>query len=190
MPYSFALVVCGSFIRHVAGVGLLFTPTANAEPASYDAGYDWQKKYVINLPAQTVAYSLNELAEQTGAQFLFPYQLASTRPAKAVRGRYTVAEAVRRLLKGSGLISDFEQGVLVITDSGNWTGSRNQNGEESEESMMNTRKKLLASVVGFFVGTGGASGVMGQESAQEVAVLEEVVVTAQKRGGAVVGCAD
>ena len=139
-----------------------------------------ETRYTIKLPAQNVADALNALAQQTGAEFLFPYQLAKARPSSAVSGTYTVVEAVQQLLKGSGLASGFDKGVLVISVDGA-QGSFDQNNEGI--SGMNSKKKLLAATVGFFVGSGagGVAAEIEEPKANQGSMLEEVVVTAQKR---------
>ena len=55
--------------RLFAALLLVVTPlTAVAE-----AQHNPQQLYAVDLPPQTIAESLNQLARQTGAQFLFPY---------------------------------------------------------------------------------------------------------------------
>jgi iron complex outermembrane recepter protein len=139
-------------------------------------------RYTIKLPAQTVADSLNALANQTGAQFLFPYQLAKARPAKAVSGKYTIVKAVEHLLEGSGLVSGFEKGILVISVVGDNNESAYQNYKGMRE--MNNRKNLLAAMIALVAG-GGVQTTMAQGDAGSADdprwLLEEVTVTATKR---------
>src|SRR5690606_8024801 len=76
--------------RHGGGsgaIGLLllmamFVGTARADEPVYD----------IDIPSMNAAEALNRFAEQTGSIMLFSYDLASTRRANAVRGRYTLLE--------------------------------------------------------------------------------------------------
>lgn len=138
--------------------------------------------YAIELPAQSVADSLNALASQTGAEFLFPYTLAKTRQASPVSGRYSINDAVQRLLQGSGLVSGFDQGVLVISDPENSGELADYRLEGKGGMKMQSKKKLLAAIIGMF----GGSGVLAQDSTADtggnIYALEEVVVTAQKKG--------
>ena len=137
-----------------------------------------QAYYTINVPAMNAADALNLLAEQTGKTFLFPYKVAEAQQANSVVGRFTLNQALEQLLKGSALSGGLtESGVVIIsqleTNYGEGIGG------------MNSKKKLLAATVGFFVGGGAAQvgvaadGVSGGEV--EAWALEEIVVTAQKR---------
>lgn len=158
----------------------LYANAANNGPSFNGKITQQESRYTIHLPAQNVADSLNALVKQTGAQFLFPYELAKSRPAKAVSGKYTIAEAVERLLEGSGLVSGFETGILVISDPGNFQGSAYQNSMGIVE--MNNRKKVLANTVAFFLGASSGQGVLAEGSTDTSGwVLEEVVVSATRR---------
>ena len=140
-------------------ISLTLSPFSIAAPS----GHQFQSKphdiieqrklrFTIKLPAQSVADSLNLLSAQTGAQFLFPYQLARARPASAISGEFTIVEAVEYLLEGSGLVSGFEKGILVISDTGNYEGSSYQN--DQGRNSKNSKKNLLAATVAFFMGAG------------------------------------
>ena len=140
------------------------------------AGFDFDKKsYAINVRAMNAADALNELAYQTGAVLLFPYEEAKAQQANAVSGQYTLKQAITLLLHNSGLVSSLtKDGAIRISVS----GSRRQKKSEGKE--MNTKKNILAGTIAFFV---GAQGVVAQEeNAGELDwLLEEVVVTATKR---------
>ena len=69
----------------------------------------------INIPRLNVAEAINRLAEQSGATLLFPYDITKSRQANSVVGRYTVIDALHRLLKGSGLTGGLtDKGVIKI----------------------------------------------------------------------------
>ena len=134
----------------------------------------------VNIPALNAAEALNQLAEQTKALFMFPYDTAKSRQAHAVSGRYTIMEALDIILQGSGLAADLSQkGVIEIYHSDK---AFNKN---DGRKVMNSRKKILAATIGFFMGAGMVPGVMGQEGksvdAETAWLLEEIVVTATKR---------
>lgn len=70
---------------------------------------------VVDLPAQPLSTALLALSRQTGVIIIAPAALVRGRPAPAVRGRLEPAEAVRRLLQGSGLdLSVSADGVISI----------------------------------------------------------------------------
>ena len=97
--------------RLFAALLLVVTPlTAVAE-----AQHNPQQLYAVDLPPQTIAESLNQLARQTGAQFLFPYQLANAIAARPVKGHFTLLQATQNLLHNTGLSSDLVDGVLTIS---------------------------------------------------------------------------
>lgn len=69
----------------------------------------------VDLPAQPLSTALLVLSRQTGTIIIAPAALVRGRAAPAVRGRLEPAEAVRRLLRGSGLdLSISADGVISI----------------------------------------------------------------------------
>ena len=135
-----------------------------------------QKIYEFNVPALNAAQALNRIAEQTGAIFLYPYNLAKSQQANPVVGKYSLLDALTILLQGTELASGLsDRGIIEISqvDSSN---------DQGERKSMNKKNKRLATIISFFMGAGGAQQVMGKEEASSVFSLEEIVVTAQKRG--------
>ena len=135
------------------------------------------KEYLLDISRQNVEAALNELAEQTQSLLLFSYDQVYPVSSNPVKGIYSVQEALRILLKDTGLKGSLTQSG-VITVSANIT---NKSGERS----MQTKKSLLAAVIGFFVGS-STQGVLTQENPADIdnrgkRVLEEIIVTAQKR---------
>ncbi|WP_416467320.1 TonB-dependent siderophore receptor [Pseudomonas sp. LFS044] len=59
--------------------------------------------FTVDIPAQRLDRSLNELARQTGTRILFATDAAQALQARAVQGRMTVEQALQRLLTGSTL---------------------------------------------------------------------------------------
>ncbi|MDC0000257.1 TonB-dependent receptor, partial [Porticoccaceae bacterium] len=140
--------------------------------------------YTIEIPADNVANALNRLADQTDTVMLFPYQDAKARQANPVVGRYTLMHALAILLKDSGLVGGFsENGAISISlrDDTHFKQGR----EESNDMNTTTKKTLLATVIGVFaagsMGTASAQDQIG-EGAKVQGVLDEIIVTATKRG--------
>lgn len=135
------------------------------------------EQYVISIPSLSVAKALTHLAEKTSALFLFPYDIAESRHANPVKGKYTVLDALDKILQGSGLATDLsEKGVIRIYVDDN----ANQNNQERES--MNTKKKILSSVVALLVVSGGGVDAQTENvGAQSGELLEEVNVTARYR---------
>ncbi|PSJ43331.1 TonB-dependent receptor [Allosphingosinicella deserti] len=83
--------------RSTLGFSLTFL-AASACPATAHAA-----DFMVNLPAQSLARSLSQLAGQARVDLLFSSKLVRARRAPAVRGRLTIDEALQRLLTGSRL---------------------------------------------------------------------------------------
>ena len=141
-----------------------------------------QQHYTFDLPQQSVADSLNDLATQTGAQFLFPFQLAQSKTAKPIIGHFTLLEATAKLLQNTGLKSDLVDGVLTISPADDAGTSGNQN-HKGKSMNITTKKTLLATMVGLFAVSGVGTTVAqdGNDAATDQRQLDEIIVTAQKR---------
>ena len=147
-----------------------------------EAKINVQRHYIFNLPRQSVAESLTDLAKQTGEQFLFPYQLAESKAAKPVTGHFTLFEATQILLRDTGLTSDLVDGVLIISLMDDIGASSYQN-HKGKSMNINKRKNLLATMIGLFAASGVAQQAYGQgvDSATAQSQINEVFVTADKR---------
>ncbi|AIG02005.1 siderophore receptor [Pseudomonas fluorescens] len=70
----------------------------------------------FDVPAASLEKSLNAVARQSSAQILFASEITTGKTAPALRGRYTLQEALERLLGKSGLTVQArdEQTFLVV----------------------------------------------------------------------------
>jgi iron complex outermembrane receptor protein len=119
--------------------------------------------------------ALGALAEQCGVPLLFPYELARTGGIHPVRGRRTISEALKIMLRGTSLTGE-------LTASGVITISRFvDNGEK--DMTRNTRAGLLAGASALVMSLIGTNQVQAQETRSNV--IEEVIVTATKRAESV-----
>ncbi|QNA85430.1 TonB-dependent receptor [Sphingomonas sp. So64.6b] len=84
-----------------AGMAIL-PASAQVSPAAFD------------LPTQDLATTLRALARQGGREILFAEEDVSGRRSPAVRGNFTVEQAVRLAIGGSGLIVEEQAGALVV----------------------------------------------------------------------------
>ncbi|MDP8568347.1 TonB-dependent siderophore receptor [Methylophilus aquaticus] len=57
----------------------------------------------LNIPAQPLDKALNSLAHQTGERIIFSTALTEQKQASALKGDYTLRQALEKLLTGSGL---------------------------------------------------------------------------------------
>lgn len=66
-----------------------------------------EKTFEINIPAQPLASALDALRQQTGLHLFYAEDVVKGKTAVAVTGSYSAAQAVARLLAGSGLAHTF-----------------------------------------------------------------------------------
>ena len=164
---------------------VFFTVALSVSVAMTNVGADTLNKshsnirYDVNIPPLSAIEAFNRLADQTGTEFLYPYDLAKTRTTQKVVGKYTVMEALRLMLENSGLSCDLsDKGAIKIFLS---DSSSTQNGEINK---MNKSKSFFAGIAALFVSTALPGGVVAQssEASSDTGTIEEVVVTATKRG--------
>ncbi|MBC3270284.1 TonB C-terminal domain-containing protein [Pseudomonas sp. SWRI81] len=79
----------------------LLAGEAGAEPSPADL------RMTLHIPAQDLAPALDQYSRATGVAVLVDSQLSRGRRSLAVDGEYTAAEALRRLLGGSGLMARY-----------------------------------------------------------------------------------
>ena len=133
----------------------------------------------IEIPALDAAEALNRLAEQTGTILLFPYEVAKVRQANVLVGRYTMVDALDKLLQGSGLSGGFSD-KRVIRISLDEKEMRTD-----EEGSMTTPKvsglKTFATLISSILIGSGSLAAPEEAGSNSVRLIEEIIVTAQKR---------
>ncbi len=67
---------------------------------------------LISLPAQSLGTALNELARQARLQLMVHPDLVADKQAPAVSGSLTPRQALDKVLAGSGLKADIQDGVV------------------------------------------------------------------------------
>ncbi|MDB9952357.1 TonB-dependent receptor [Porticoccaceae bacterium] len=145
--------------------------------ASSASHSDSAERYQLNVKSQTVEQALRSLANASSRQLLFPYDQMEALKSISISGRYTLEEALGIILKDTSLSGELTtEGVILVTP----IQKKSDRGRE-----MNSKKKILAVTIGFFVGAGGVPMAVGQDDVSggdgKEWLLEEVVVTAQKR---------
>lgn len=73
----------------------------------------------VDIPVQSLASALNELARQLDLQMSFPAGLVANRSAPSVSGSLTVRQALDQLLAGSGLEASVQGSSVVILEAAN-----------------------------------------------------------------------
>jgi iron complex outermembrane receptor protein len=163
------------------GLALLMCLLIGANlPMAHSAEPDDEPVYAIDIPALNAAEALNRLADQTGAVFLFPYDLAAGRQANAVVGRYTLMDALGKLLRGSGLSGGLSDKHAIQISLVEGRELPNEDGPVAHNQQNNSSffQRLSAALVVAF--SANTANTWAQDEAGSSA-LEEVLVTARKR---------
>ena len=125
-----------------------------------------RKYYRLDIPRQSIEDALESLSVQTRSEILYSFDLVDTLYANAVQGTFTLERALGQMLKGTGLSGGLtESGAIIISTS------------NKGDSEMNIKRNLLAAAIGGFF----AAGALASDGDDLGWLLEEVVVTAQKR---------
>jgi outer membrane receptor protein involved in Fe transport len=133
-----------------------------------DAGQN--QRIPFDIPRQRADLALTQFAEQADLTLIFPFDEVRERTANRLVGEYPVEEAVEMLLAGTGLKPTFsDRAVLNIAPV-------DQPEPEGEEMTLNKKVGL-----GTFLAAIFSVGAGAQEVADGSDVLEEIIVTAQKR---------
>lgn len=107
--YRYVSTIRTSAIALAIGAALLSTTAAIAD----------DRQVAFDIPAESTAAALNDLATQANIHLLFPYEVAARTTAPAVRGTYSVDEALVQLLAGSGLeIASEKEGTISLKEFG------------------------------------------------------------------------
>lgn len=96
--------LCAALLAAAAYPAGMAIPPASAQEAPV----------AFDLPAQELATTLRALARQGGREILFTDGDVRGRRSPAVHGSFTVEQAVRLAIGGSGLIVEEQAGALVV----------------------------------------------------------------------------
>lgn len=91
----------------MAGVAIMATAIAGGQAEAQTRAYD--------LPAQAATDGIPAFAKQAGTQILASGDEVAGKRTNAVRGRYSVEDALKRLLQGTGLTASFNNQAGFIT---------------------------------------------------------------------------
>jgi len=170
-----AVGVCATLRRWFVTCSLLLVLAPDTLCLAAD-DHDGKGLVRFEISRQSADTALIKFAEQAGMTFMFPFEETSRITANPLSGKYSPAEALTRLLEGTGLQPRIVKGDVVTvrvkkSDKKQW--------RISMVSMERTRKRgLWSSLFGAAVAAGTGSAVHAQD---EQRLLEEIVVTSQKR---------
>ncbi|MDC0000504.1 TonB-dependent receptor [Porticoccaceae bacterium] len=139
-------------------------------------------RHRVKVPSLPAVEAFDQLIQQTGTQFLFPYDLVKSHTTATVNGKYTVLEALQLMLRNTQLDSGLsEKGAIKIFINDGI--SKNNEEREGMNTNTNTKKTLLAAAIGMFAagGMNAASAQNQDQSANQQTQIDEIIVTANKR---------
>ncbi len=119
-PFKLAPVALATALA----MGTLVSGAAMAQTAS--AAASAEATFNLNLPAQPLGTALNELTRQTGFQLLASRDLIDNKTSQSVNGRFTVPQALEKLLAGSGLAGRLDGNVVVLREKSPAPGARSE----------------------------------------------------------------
>lgn len=161
----------GAAVYSILAIVLILVLFGHGAMADY-APPSGSQRFDISVPSLNVAEALNRLAKQTGAMLLFPHDVAVTRQARPVVGRYTLMEALMLLLRDSGFSGDLSKNGVVLISLVDVTEQNNQ------EIDMNTLEDQPGKKLSSFIASGG---IAKEASNIDNGYREEIIVTAQKK---------
>ena len=140
-----------------------------------------EQTFYFDIPEQRADDALILLGQQADVTVLFQYDMATQYDANRLQGEYTLPQAIAVLLARSGLKAIFgEQGHLIISIDD--SQGREQVSQYKHEKK-DTKKSILAAVTAALLSVFTPVAVTGQATENTAStVLEEIIVTASKRG--------
>jgi len=183
------LIEAGGLFMRVAIVAAAVCLSIVGLAAGADAQASIRK--TTHIPAQRLDRALQELAHQRGLVMVYRSEVVADRETSGASGELTSDEALTQLLGGTDLTYRYldETTVTIVSASGASVGlnpatadshSASNSAMAPKEDSRNTLERFrLAQVAQEFSGSPVTSGA-GAEARQGL-VIEEIVVTAQKR---------
>lgn len=129
------------------------------------------KVVIFDIPQQRADLALTQFAEQADLTMVFPDELVRGKTANRLVGGYLIEDAVDILLQGTGLTPTFQQKLVLSIAADPASGPE---GVQVNEKKKRGLTALLAAILS------GSPAVAQDVNIQSV-LLEEIIVTAQKR---------
>lgn len=151
--------------------------------------YGDEPVYRLDIPADKASSSLDQLAEKTKHSLFYLTDDLTRVTTNSLDGLYTLPEALDVLLKGTPLNAVVtEKGVIVVSVA--LIDQQHNSAEGNNMSSSQKKTSIFAGIVAAFASAFSGSHAAGQEVGDNRAGenfpqkggIEEVVVTAQKRG--------
>ena len=101
-----------------------------------------QAEQAFSLEAQSLGTALSTVAKQTGREIMFPAHVVEGRQAPRLQGHYTPDEAIRRLLKGSGLVAEYRAEVVLVRGRSDTPGALAEGAEAPGTDIVVTGSRI------------------------------------------------
>lgn len=98
----------------IRGAACCLSAVALAASTAVPAAAQSERKTALDIPAQPLADSIRAIAVAAGESVVVPSDLAAGMTAPAIRGQFTIREALAAVLSGSGLRARSVGGAFVI----------------------------------------------------------------------------
>ncbi|KCZ51953.1 hypothetical protein HY29_05290 [Hyphomonas beringensis] len=140
-----------------------------------------QEAYEVDISSVRAADAIKSLSFQTGHSVLFQTEDVGSIRTNAIKGRMTLREAMDALFEGTALTGGLtDSGIITISlDDG-----QNQDRLESDVSIKNSKKTLMATVSAMVFGVAGANAQDATAAADDTRREEVVVVVGSRISGA------
>lgn len=141
--------------------------------------------YTLSIPAGSAADALDRLAEQTGLSLLYPADELLSVQSNALDGSYSLLEALDVLTKDTRLnavVTEKRVIVVSVTPEAQQDSSKGERQMKKTSSFFAGIASLLASAIVTPDVAGQEGGTGAMNARQGKSVIEEITVTAQKRG--------
>jgi hypothetical protein len=100
----------------------------------------------FDIPREDLALALNQIAQQSHIEIAYSAELTRGKTSPSLKGTYTPEEALRLLLKGSGLrVRRIAGGALVIEKTGTLPSGGQSSTSDSDATMQMREIRVTAS---------------------------------------------
>lgn len=159
--------------------------------------YGSDKKRNFDIEPSSLTYALNQLARQFNRSLLFPYEQVRAYQSSGLSGKYHFEDALNELLVDTELKAHLtDAGVMTVVikavsetnledvEPARFMKKSKNHNIKLKEKIISLNKKIVLGATLVTASTGpiqAQQDISGLTNAKRVSVLEEVIVTAQKK---------
>ena len=138
----------------------------------------------FHIEAQDLGTALNEFALQSGNEILFAEEEISGKTTPGIWGRYDRLAALELLLgdiQVSYRINELDTVLVGNVSVSNGERSMTTSNPSKPEQARPSKNRFIAALAAVFIAAPAATIAVAQEEPQEQRLIEEIIVTAEKR---------